>query len=514
MELGNIKKNNYQVIVVGAGPTGLVLANLLGQLGVRVLVLEKEVDVFAIPRATHIDEETQRNFQMTGLMPQLLPHTKPFGMADVVDKHGKVLFTEEVRQTVSPHQYNGSCFFDQPAFERVLRKGLLRYPHVTLLAGVEVQLVGQSRDDASVIAKDLNTGQRMELRADWLVGCDGGKSLVRTSAGLLMEQLEQPREWVIVDALLKDETDAQLLPPNFRYYLQDERLSLFASGIGLNRRWEFQLGKGEPMPSQATILQWVAHYVPLDRIVVTRVAQYAHNSLVAKQWRKGRLFIAGDAAHMMPPSAGQGMCSGVRDAVNLAWKLGAVINGQAPTALLSSYEQERKPHLYNMLRRTLFVGNRLQGNNPWQRLWRNMQLRAIQSMPVLKNLLRANYIVSPPLVQGCLGAQSILAGHHLPQFGFSDDAMGYRFAFIALPNTLTTTQMQELDGLGMTIVLAERGENSEPFILWLHQNKLDFAIVRPDKIIFAAGKTMEIEGAINQLKQWIAARSAQLEPVS
>jgi len=184
-----------------------------------------------------------------------------------------------------------------------------------------------------------------------------------------------------MDSLLKQGQGNGALPNNFRFVLERERPTIFAYGTGRHKRWEFQLGIGEAMPDELTMKSWAAKYAAPDTIEVTRVAQYAHHSLVATRWRQNRLFLIGDAAHMMPPSAGQGLCSGIRDAINLAWKLGAAPKGQAATPLLDTYEEERKPHLYAILRRTLFFGSRLQGGTPLQRLWRYVQLRAIQQVP-------------------------------------------------------------------------------------------------------------------------------------
>ncbi|MFO0629763.1 MAG: FAD-dependent monooxygenase, partial [Polyangiales bacterium] len=159
------------VLVVGCGPTGVVLANLLGGLGVRTVVLEREVDVYPVCRATHIDEETLRNFQATGLLAGLLPHTSPFGQVDVVEADGAVLLTESVRERDNVHGRDGSRFFDQPAFERVLRSGLTRYPHVALHLGVSVDAITDDAHGVTVTASSAAGPQRW--RASWEVGCDG-----------------------------------------------------------------------------------------------------------------------------------------------------------------------------------------------------------------------------------------------------------------------------------------------------------------------------------------------------
>lgn len=196
-------QNNFDIIIVGGGPTGIVLANLLGQSGVKVGVIEKQKEVFPIPRATHVDEETLRNFQMTGLMAELELHTSLFGVVDIVDENGKVIFTEEVIQKESEMAYLGSRFFDQPAFERILRKGIDRFDTVTLFAGVEVQRIEQTAQEIIITASDVTTNEVSIYTAKYLVGADGGRSTVRTALNIDMKALEPARDWVIVDTLLK-----------------------------------------------------------------------------------------------------------------------------------------------------------------------------------------------------------------------------------------------------------------------------------------------------------------------
>ncbi|TAE03654.1 MAG: hypothetical protein EAZ97_01190, partial [Bacteroidetes bacterium] len=252
----------------------------------------------------------------------------------------------------------------------------------------------------------------------------------------------------------------------------------------------------EKMPSEEIIKSWVAKYISLDKIEITRIAKYAHNSLVAKKWQEKRIFLAGDSAHMMPPSAGQGLCSGVRDAVNLAWKLESVIQKKASISLLNTYEQERKPHLYEILKRTLFFSSRLQGDNALQRIWRKVQIQTIEFFSPLKEFLRNTYNSPPVLKEGFLSSKSALAGKHFPQFELNkqltDDLIGYRFAVAILPNTLTNSQIDALKTQNI-LILNEILEFQPLFSDYLKKNKVDFALIRPDKIIFAAGKSADFD---------------------
>ena len=465
------------VAIVGCGPTGIVLANLLGQLGVRVVALEREDAVYPVPRATHIDEETLRNFQLTGLIDELLPHTSPFGTIEVADDAGKVVLRDRVADPTSPHGYAGSRFFDQPAFERVLRRGLGRFPSVKLRTGVDVTSVRDEGECVTVVGQN-GTGE-ISVRASWVVGCDGGRSLTREAVGASMEEVAPKRPWVIADTLLRSPDDATLLPDCFRYILASERLTIYAHGFGLNRRWEFQLDEDEEVPSRETVVAWMSAYVDPARLEILRIAPYAHTSLLASSWRKGRIFIAGDAAHMMPPSAGQGMCSGTRDAVNLAWKLHRVIAGTADESLLDTYERERSPHVREILLGTLFIGNRLLGDSVFQRWRRRQMLRVLSSVPPAREFARKRGLRRPLLRDGFLDTSSPLAGRFFPQFetqhegvlSRSDDELGYRFAHLSV-------RQSGLD---------------EDVVRWMRQHGIEWVIVRPDRYIYSAG-TGELTG--------------------
>lgn len=514
-----------EVLIVGAGPTGVTLANLLGAQGIQVCLIEKEPSVYPVCRATHMDEETLRNFQMTGLMAQLKPFYTPFGKVDVVDEAHQVLLTEDIVQPHSPHGYSSSCFFDQPGFETVLRQGLLRYPGVKLYSGYEAFDVKQDQDGVTVRARVQLSGQEQGaeqgkehlFQAQWVVGCDGGRSVVRECAGIEMTALAPRRHWLIVDTLLKDPADAALLPDHFRYILHPRRLTIYAHGFGLNRRWEFQLGHDEAVPADQTLDQWLGEFISPDKLERLRVLKYTHNSLVAERWRQGRVFLAGDAAHMMPPSAGQGLCSGVRDAVNLAWKLARVVQKQAGSHLLDSYQSERLPHVSEILKGTLFISDRLQAETPLAQWWRKTQLSLIGKIPPLQDLLRHLSFRRSPLKNGVLGLRGELRGQHLPQFCsagpegvvYSDGRLGSGFVLLAR-EALSEDLAQACRALGIALPSLVEW----PFG-WANRvgdvlGKEAWILVRPDRIVFAQGKLSELPAELALLTQMLGEPATEL----
>jgi 3-(3-hydroxy-phenyl)propionate hydroxylase len=490
------------VIIIGGGPTGLLLANLLGQKGIATLLVESQHTVYPIPRATHIDEETIRNFQLTGLWPILEKYTTAFGFANIVNEHDKIIFTENMVDEASVHHFTGSRFFDQPSLENVLWQGLKRFACVQSLCGYEAIEITQNENDVCVIAENKLTKEIHKYTASYLVGGDGGKSFVREKMNISMAALEPARDWIIVDTILKNEKDAALLPQQFRYILKNERLQIFAYGFGNNRRWEFQLNKGEATLSDDLVKNWVYDYIAADKIEITRIAKYAHHSLVANNWMLQKVLLAGDAAHMMPPSAGQGLCSGIRDAVNLAWKLDAVIKKISPHLLLNTYEQERKPHLIKILKRTLFISNRLNADNAFQKKWRTISLRAIEKTPALKNYLRKKYTTTVAIKEGFIYCKDKLTGTHLPQFLLSnrlytDDIIGYQFTLICNVGLLNYTDIVALRETGIMLLQEKIDASINPFFTWLKKNDIDFALVRPDKIIFGTGKIENLNIVLN-----------------
>ncbi len=503
------------VLVIGGGPTGLVLSNLLANLGVRVTVLERDAEVYPSPRATHIDEETLRNFQATGAMPELEVHTAPFGRFEVVDDDGAVLLSEEVGDPAAPHGYLGARFFDQAAFERVLRARLRASAHARLVTGVEAVALEDDGAGVTVRVRALDGGAARHLRAPWVVGCDGGRSFTREAIGAEMEQLSPKRDWLIVDTALRDPADADKLPGNFRYVLDPARLTIYAHGFGRNRRWEFELVEGAGAPDDATLRAWLSRFVDPARVEVVRVAPYAHRSLVARRWRAGRVLLAGDAAHMMPPSAGQGMCSGVRDAVNLAWKLHRVVAKGAPEALLDTYERERSRHVREILAGTLAIGNRLAANGPLGRWVRRTELRLIANLPApVQGVVRQHMFRRPALADGMLDEEAALRGQHLPQVEAwrggarapSDDVLGYRFALVSLA-PVAAAELRRAEALDVDVLRLGRDlpEVDGALARWMRERGVDFALVRPDRVIFSAGRVTELPRALAALARGLGA---------
>ncbi|WP_280240648.1 bifunctional 3-(3-hydroxy-phenyl)propionate/3-hydroxycinnamic acid hydroxylase [Nocardia abscessus] len=353
---------DVDVVVVGLGPTGLTLANLLGRRGVRVLVLEREPEYYGLARAVYTDDEGMRIFQTAGAADELAADMNVDSTVQWVRGDGSVL--AQFHRIDRPLGWPVVNFLYQPYLENTLERALDRYPHVTVRRGREVVGFDQDADGVSVehaecrgtgygkLPADTDLGTAERVRAEFLVGCDGGRSVVRTELGIEMSGTSFPERWLVVDLKARDGVDAFRHLPYFDFVCDPELPIVSCPQPDRHHRFEFMLTPTqtkEEMEDADTVRRHIARFVDPDEVQVLRKLVYTFNAVVADRWRDGRILIAGDAAHMTPQFIGQGMNSGVRDADNLSWKLTAIIEHDAALEILDSYESERRPHAKAMI---------------------------------------------------------------------------------------------------------------------------------------------------------------------
>ncbi|WP_280263647.1 bifunctional 3-(3-hydroxy-phenyl)propionate/3-hydroxycinnamic acid hydroxylase [Nocardia abscessus] len=353
---------DVDVVVVGLGPTGLTLANLLGRRGVRVLVLEREPEYYGLARAVYTDDEGMRIFQTAGAADELAADMNVDSTVQWVRGDGSVL--AQFHRIDRPLGWPVVNFLYQPYLENTLERALDRYPHVTVRRGREVVGFDQDADGVSVehaecrgtgygkLPADTDLGTAERVRAKFLVGCDGGRSVVRTELGIEMSGTSFPERWLVVDLKTRDGVDAFRHLPYFDFVCDPELPIVSCPQPDRHHRFEFMLTPTqtkEEMEDDDMVRRHIARFVDPDEVQVLRKLVYTFNAVVADRWRDGRILIAGDAAHMTPQFIGQGMNSGVRDADNLSWKLTAIIEHGAALEILDSYESERRPHAKAMI---------------------------------------------------------------------------------------------------------------------------------------------------------------------
>ena len=345
------------VLVVGLGPVGAVIASLLGRYGVQALAIDKAADIFTAPRAIALDNEALRILQMAGVgegdfakiaIPYVrmrCPYMGEFGRLNtlgVIEGHPKLVT------------------FYQPELERALRTGLRA--HASVRTALGVSLTGFSQNADSVIAAlELEDGSSCTVAARYLVAADGASSLVRQLIGEQFEGKTFPEDWLIVDA-----RNVRHPIDHVEFICDHRRPVPHMTAPGGRERWEFMLRRGErreEMESDASIRELLAPWADPDQLVLERKAVYRFHARTVRAFSKGRVFLAGDAAHVTPPFAGQGVVAGLRDAANLSWKLAWVIQGRAASPILDSYDQERRPHAKAMIGLAKFMGRLVMPRN-------------------------------------------------------------------------------------------------------------------------------------------------------
>jgi 3-(3-hydroxy-phenyl)propionate hydroxylase len=362
--------STFDVAIVGLGPTGAMLANLLGAAGVSVVVLERLPDVVPTPRAIHFDGEVMRAFQSIGLGDAVTAIARPGteGM-HFVNATGRTLLVRRGSALAGPHGCANNYYFHQPELERVLRDGLRRYPEVDVRLGFDLQSIDVTDDGVTLRGSALAAGAAAtvsQVRARYVVGADGARSLVRKTMGSTREDLGLHQPWLVFDVIFNPDLDLDL-PRHTVQHCDPARPITYCNVTGRRRRWEIMLMPGDD-PAELvrpdTLWQLVSRWVRPDQATLERAAIYTFHSVITQGWRKGPLLLAGDSVHQTPPFLGQGMCAGIRDAVNLAWKLAAVLRGDAADALLDTYEAERAPHVRAFIDLAVQLGDLIQTTDP------------------------------------------------------------------------------------------------------------------------------------------------------
>ncbi|OBB21983.1 3-(3-hydroxyphenyl)propionate hydroxylase [Mycolicibacterium peregrinum] len=388
--------DEVDVLIVGAGPVGLTLANILGIQGVRTLVVEERDTLIDYPRGVGLDDESLRTFQSIGLVEAVLPHTVPNQILRFYDGNRRLL--AEMAPPDARFGWPKRNGFVQPLVDAQLLIGLDRFDHVQVAWGRRMESAVEAADGVTVeFGPDVPA-----VQARYVVGCDGGRSATRAMMGVSFDGTTSATRWVVVDL----ENDP-LGHPNSEVGADPDRPYASISIAHGIRRFEFMIHADET-DEQAEDPEFVARllapFVPHpDKVDVIRRRVYTHHSRIAGNFRKGRFMLAGDAAHLMPVWQGQGYNSGIRDAANLGWKLAAVVNGQADDALLDSYDSERRKHARAMIDLSTLVGRVISPTNRKIAMVRDKLIRGASVVPALKRyVLEMRFKPMPRYDQGAV----------------------------------------------------------------------------------------------------------------
>jgi 3-(3-hydroxy-phenyl)propionate hydroxylase len=450
-------KAHYPVVIAGGGPTGLTLANLLGMYGVECLLIERHAATVHEPRAVSIDDESLRTMQAAGIVEEVFSQT--------VAGYGSHYFTDDgvcfakVEPTGRPYGFPRRNAFRQPILERQLREALQRFAHITAAFEHELITFEQNGNGAGLLIRRAD-GSEFGVTCDYLIGCDGASSGIRKALGIVLGGSTFAERWLIVDL--------ENSPSNSHHtvvFCNQARPCIALPGPDKTRRYEFYLHPHEhdqDFLKSDTVRHLLATHdaAPGSRIV--RQVIYTFHARVADRWSEGRVFLAGDAAHLTPPFAGQGMNSGLRDANNLAWKLAAVVRGDLGPHLLDTYEVERKDHVWAMIEMALRMGRVMAPRSKLEAFAVQNGMRLLGLYPPVRDYFaQMKFKPSPRFARGFLvpdgrSARRTLVGRLFPQpnvhleDGSSaalDDVLGQGFSIVmrGVPGDAEMLGLAEID---------------------------------------------------------------------
>lgn len=476
----------YDVAIVGYGPTGAVLANLLGAAGLRVAVFEREPGILDLPRAVAFDGEVMRVFQALGLSECLAPAIRPSAGMRYLSARGETLVLREAARGEGPQGWAIHYLFHQPALEQALRDGVARHSGVEVFSRHEVRGIADGADEAMLEVEDLARAEVRTVAAYWVVGCDGARSLVRRAISAEHEDLGLHQPWLVVDFVLEQDVD---LPLTTVQYCEPERPTTYVNVVGNRRRWEIMLMPGDDPETIArpdSTWRLVSRWLKPGDARLERSAVYTFHSLIARQWRAGRLLLAGDAAHQTPPFLGQGMCAGIRDVANLAWKLALVVRGVSSPQLLDSYESERLPHVREFIALAVRMGSIIQTTDPAVAAERDRRLAAggapellVYPTPQLGPGVRDN---APPPTGVVFPQPRLDDGRRL------DEALGNGFAVIGAAESIARVSertRRRWDAIRAVSVDQPGAALSD----WLAAHGARAVMLRPDRYVMGLART-------------------------
>lgn len=439
------------VLIVGGGPTGLAAANDLGQRGIRVVLVEQDPGVAALPRAVSVDDETMRFMQTLGLLEAARRVVLPGTGTKFYGARGQLLaYGRGPERPRYGHPVKNPM--DHSEFQQMLLDGTRRFANVDVRH--ETRFVSFEQSAAEVVALLEAGGVTEEVRCRYLIGADGGRSVVRSAIGQEpMSGSAFEQRWLVLDTVgdLHEERYAM-------HHGDPARPRVVIVGRGGRCRYEFlvhddERPEGTELLDLATRL--VTPYRTLDPTDIVRCTIYKFYALVADRFSHGRVFLAGDAAHMMPPFAGQGLNSGLRDAANLSWKLVAVLDGQAGPELLATYTTERRPHVSAIVRLSVRMGSVMMTRSRARAWARDLAFASGRRLPFLSRFFREMRFKPPTAYNS-----GLVMGDNTPgtpigsmlvqprvinadgQSVFLDDVIGTGFALLGIG-----VPPQTLDGL-------------------------------------------------------------------
>jgi len=511
------------VVIIGAGPTGLTTALLLARYGVRSIVLERNHDPFDIPRAIVLDDEGARTLQVFGADQSYVAQTIVGDGADYIDdggqRFGRVGAGSEIYGFAKRH------FINQPEMEAALREIVSDNPLCDLYFSCEVLALNEETEHIAVSFTDPDGAMRTIL-ANYVVAADGGRSPTREKLGIEMRGSTYKQDWIVIDTL----NDPDKVNYS-HFFCSNERPHVSVPAPNGGRRYEFMLLPGEThhdVLEEAFLARLLKPFREFSAEDIVRKTIYTFHARIADNWRKGRILLAGDAAHMTPPFAGQGMNAGLRDASNLSWKLACVLNAGASPAILDSYDAERRGPAWAMIQLAVVMGDIIMPIERDQLAFRQHLLKALAPFPAVQDyLLHMRFKPRPQYDNGLfldLGESALeasLVGEMIPQPDVDsggrvqklDSLLGPGFALIAQdgPGTEALAAFDEAEFLSLPLGRVfcpfrdavgpmPAARTSDPRAKRLRTHRDEILLIRPDRYAAAAFAPGELADGMARYK--------------
>lgn len=496
------------VIIIGCGPVGALMANLLGQRGIRTLILERDAEIYPLPRGVGMDDEVRRILDHAELESAFARNVIALKGMDLVNSNRARLQRFDVENEPRELGYPILTLFHQPTLEAELRNGFIRYPElVELRSGVEVHDLHNTGDGVVVEARHAHTGRSFTAFGQFVLGCDGGRSFVRKSMGVELEDFGLHQPWVVVDVIMKRPMKTDFYAENM---CDPRRPGTFVPSPPPRNRWEFMVmpdDDPEKLLDESVLHEKIRPWAAPGDYTIERAVVYTFHALMARSWRRGRMLILGDAAHQMPPFLGQGMAAGFRDAFNLAWKLEAVLRGHAGLELLDTFHTERSEHVRKVIELAVRLGNIIQSPNRvltlgliasfWlsERLGIEMRTRAARTIPIGKGCFSRRFPI--PAKHRCPFPQPWIRGGNRWERHLLDRFLGPHFTLLTSDDSEAPSLRPSSSGIiqPLRVVFAGREgsaasrncivDDEGVVEAWMRDRKAHSVLLRPDRVPFA-----------------------------